>query len=298
MHVSAIICTRNRPDLIGAAVRSVLANTYASFDLLVIDQSDDDRTGTVVQDLTHAHSNLRYIHSTTPGLSKAYNTGIRSTTGAILAFTDDDCVAPPDWIESIVLAFESAQDADMLYGQVLRPAALEDSIEVLPMLEFSEPRQFSRKDGFKIYGMGANFAARRRLFDRVGLFDEVLGGGAPLRSSQDFDLQYRAYRGGATVLLSPAVKVDHYGVRNDEQWPRTLREYGIGEGAFYLKHVRCGDLLAFRLMLWRIGGLLIRDFAKVMVGRRFVWYLPFYFEGLRLSRGYAVDRLRRIYRPT
>ena len=41
--VSAVICTRNRPDLIGTAVSSVLANTYPSFDLLVVDQSTDAR---------------------------------------------------------------------------------------------------------------------------------------------------------------------------------------------------------------------------------------------------------------
>ena len=44
--------------------------------------------------------------------------------------------------------------------------------------------------------MGANFAARRRLFDRAGYFDEMLGGGGPLWSSQDYDLAYRAYQVG------------------------------------------------------------------------------------------------------
>ena len=35
------------------------------------------------------------------GLSRAYNIGIRETRGEVLAFTDDDCVAPPDWIAAI-----------------------------------------------------------------------------------------------------------------------------------------------------------------------------------------------------
>ena len=47
--VSAVICTRNRPDLIGTAVASVLANTYPTFDLLVVDQSTDGRTGDIVR---------------------------------------------------------------------------------------------------------------------------------------------------------------------------------------------------------------------------------------------------------
>ena len=36
-------------------------------------------------------------------------------------------------------------------------------------------------------------------------FDEVLGGGGPLRSSQDYDLAYRAYQAGGVILLRPEV---------------------------------------------------------------------------------------------
>ncbi|MGH2371402.1 MAG: glycosyltransferase family 2 protein, partial [Chloroflexota bacterium] len=203
--VSAVICTRNRPDLIGNAVASVLANSYPRFDLLVVDQSDDARTGEIVRGLIAAHPNLRYVHSSTPGLSRAYNLGVRETSGAVLAFTDDDCVAPPDWIEKIVAAFVGEPDADMLYGQVLLPEALAGSLAggagTVPTLAIARPQRLSRLDGFRLYGMGANFAARRRLFERIGGFDEIMGGGGPLKSSQDFDFQYRAYVAGATVLL-------------------------------------------------------------------------------------------------
>src|SRR5689334_813162 len=103
--VSAVICTRNRPDLIGTAVNSVLANTYPSFDLLVVDQSTDARTGDIVRQLQAEHPNLRYLHTDKAGLSRAYNIGIRETSGQILAFTDDDCVAPSDWIANVVAGF-------------------------------------------------------------------------------------------------------------------------------------------------------------------------------------------------
>ena len=71
---------------------------------------------------------------------------------------------------------------------------------------------------------------------------------APLRSSQDFDFALRVYRAGFAVLLDPAVKVDHYGARTKAQWPGTLVAYGIGDGAFYGKHVRCRDPLAAWLL--------------------------------------------------
>jgi glycosyltransferase involved in cell wall biosynthesis len=296
MDISVVIPTRNRPDLIGNAVASVLANTYGSFDVLVVDQSDDDRTRLVVRELATQHENLRYLHTSTPGLSRAYNIGVRETTGALLAFTDDDCIAPPGWLSAVAAAFAAEPDADMLYGQVLLPESLAGCPDEVPTLAISEPRRLSRRDRFRIYGMGANFAARRRLFDRVGGFDEVLGGGGPLRSSQDFDLQYRAYLAGTVVLLRPEVTVDHYGVRNAQQWPLTLRAYGVGDGAFYCKHVRCGDLFALGLLVRRLGRLAVRE-ALNGIRRKpsLATYLWACFEGIRESLRYRVDRQRRLY---
>jgi glycosyltransferase involved in cell wall biosynthesis len=295
-HVSAVICTRNRPDLIGNAVASVLANAHPSFDLLVVDQSDDDRTGSIVRGLAADHPNLRYLHTSTPGLSRAYNIGIRETQGDLLAFTDDDCIAPPAWISAIEGAFTSDPDAEMLYGQVLLPKSLEGCADEVPTLPIETPRRLSRRDGFRVYGMGANFAARRSLFTRIGGFDEMLGGGGPLKSSQDFDLQYRAYVGGAVVLLRPDVTVDHYGVRNPSQWQSTLRSYGFGDGAFYAKHVRCGDLYATSLLVRRLGRIATRE-ALNSVRRRpsLAPYLWSAFAGMRAGLRFPVDRRQRLY---
>ena len=45
------------------------------------------------------------------------------------------------------------------------------------------------------------------------------------------------------------MQVDHYGTRTKDQWPATMANYGIGDGAFYSKHIRCGDLLALWLLV-------------------------------------------------
>ena len=296
MHVSSVICTRNRPDLIGTAVESVLANDYPDFDLLIVDQSDDPRTGDIVRALMPAHPELRYLHTSTPGLSRAYNIGIRETRGEVLAFTDDDCVAPADWIGSIVAAFAAEPDADMLYGQVLLPRALAGTDDVIPTLAITQPQRLSQRDGFRICGMGANFAARRRLFDRVGLFDEILGGGGALKSSQDFDLQYRAYRAGVTVLLRPEVCIDHYGARTRAQWPATLRAYGFGDGAFYSKHIRCGDMYALSLCIRRLGRVAIREALNGIRRKPSLGlYLGSALQGMRAGLDYGVDRRQRLY---
>lgn len=295
-HISAVICTRNRPDLIGSAVASVLANTAVSFDLLVVDQSDDARTGETVRGMMVDHPNLDYLHTSIAGLSRAYNIGVRETSGELLAFTDDDCIAPPNWLASIATAFEGDPEAEMLYGQVLLPESLADSADEVPTLPIPVRRRLGRSDRFQVYGMGANFAARRGLFARIGGFDEMLGGGGPLKSSQDFDFQYRAYLAGACVLLCPEVKVDHYGVRSRAEWPSTLRNYGFGDGAFYFKHVRCGDLYALMMLVRRLSRVAAREALNGL--RRKPTMAPYLWsslDGIRGSLQFSIDRRRRLY---
>jgi len=241
--------------MIGRAIASVLANRYPNFELIIVDQSDTDETERIVRQFSQSYANLRYVHTTRVGLSAAYNSGIQLAAGELLAFTDDDCEAPPDWLDQIHRAFVECPDADLLYGQVIIPAELQGMPGVVPVLPIARRRRISRRTGFELYGMGANYAARRRLFTRIGGFDEVLGGGGPLRSSQDFDLQYRVYLAGLTTLLDPAVTVKHYGHRSAGEWPKTLTAYGTGNGGFFTKHVRCGDLYAG----WLLGKELTRE---------------------------------------
>ena len=96
------------------------------------------------------------------------------------------------------------------------------------------------------------------LFTSIGGFDQVLGGGGPLRSSQDYDLAYRTYKSGSVILLRPEVTLRHDGRREAEDWPALLLNYGTGDGAFYMKHVRCRDPFA----AWLLAKVLARSAAK------------------------------------
>lgn len=296
--ISVVIPTRGRPDLIGQSVRGVLANDHPDFDVIVVDQSDDDRTGEVVRGMAVADARIRYVHTLPAGLSRAYNIGARMASGPVLAFTDDDCVASPGWISAIDRAFSEQPDADMLYGTVALPPALRGHDGEVPVLPIAKAERIEPGRTFRVYGMGANFALRRGLLERIGGFDEIMGGGGPLRSSQDFDLQYRAFLAGAVVLLRPEVVVDHYGLRTAAEWPRTLRAYGVGDAAFYLKHVRCGDLRAGRLLIARLARVAGRQVRHLLDPSRPSQraYLLAYLEGTRESFRYGVDRPRRLYR--
>jgi len=304
--ISVIVCTRDRHETICQALESIIECDYRCFDLHVMDQSTNDLTRRAVEALAVEHAQrcrLHYHHLDKAGLSRAYNLGMQHSDGVLIAFTDDDCIVPPDWLAQIAAAFREDPEAGLLYGQVLVPASLheqEAAGNVVPALPIRRPERLSQRDGFKVFGMGANMAIRRSLLDRVVGFDEAMGGGGPLRSSQDFDFAYRTYLSGMAILLVPEVRVDHYGVRTRAQWPATLEAYGIGDGAFYGKHIRCGD----RRALWLLGKILVRSWAREVrrTARDRSWAPDIYgrnlLVGVRRGAAFDIDRKHRLYRES
>jgi GT2 family glycosyltransferase len=306
MKISVVICTRDRPDTVGQAVESVAECDYPNFDMHVMDQSTNELTREIVVALAKRFEKkctINYHHLDKAGLSRAYNAGIRVSDGGVIACTDDDVIVPTDWIAQAARAFDADPEAGLLYGQVLVPESLkqaEKSGTIIPSLLIPRRDRLAKRGGsrFRVFGMGANMAIRRTVLERVLGFDEALGGGGPLRSSQDYDFAYRVYRSGMAVLLEPDVKVDHYGTRTQEQWPGTLKAYGIGDGAFYSKHIRCGDPRAtwlFATLVVRMG---LRQVKRRLEGRPRDEYGANLFAGVRDAWKFGIDREFRIYRET
>jgi hypothetical protein len=204
---------------------------------------------------------------------------------------------PPDWIDKIVAAFEDQRDGELMYGQVFPAYPENDGAALTPSLRIDKPERIDRVSGYRVFGMGANFAARRSLFERAGTFDEALGAGGRLKASEDFDLAYRAYRRNSVILLRPEVTVRHDGRREREEWPALLQAYGVGDGAFYLKHVRCRDpyftWLAARTFAY-VGAKFI---VKTILGRRpaEIHYLSGVVQGVRGGLKFGVDRATLLY---
>jgi glycosyltransferase involved in cell wall biosynthesis len=298
---SVVICTRDRHESLGKTLESVLAQDYPDYQVLVVDQSSGDETCRLVETMGHDCARLRYLRLERPGLSRAYNAGIRATNSPLLVFTDDDVTVPPDWLSRVATAFAQNPTVGLLYGQVLIPPELVGSRDgVTPALGIPERRILDRKRGFRVFGMGANFAARRQLLERVGGFDEVLGGGGPLQSAQDFDLLYRVYKAGESTLLEPEVVVYHYGFRSlSGEWQATMRSYGVGVGGFYFKHVRLGDPYAVWLLLGSLAYSVARVAKRCLTRRpvREEWsYLAHIVRGMRRSLNFPIDRRLRLYR--
>ena len=111
-------------------------------------------------------------------------------------------------------------------------------------------------------GAGANMAARRALFDRIGGFDERIGPGSRFLACEEYDLYYRALAAGASVARDPSLVVIHHGARpyaggiGDE----LLRSYCYAEGVVFGKHLRRHD----RRMLRPAATVLSHDLVELV----------------------------------
>src|SRR2546423_8783649 len=96
--VTVIVCTRDRPDSLGPTLDSLARQSLRSFEVIVVDQSRSGATREIVEERGRSDGRFHYLRLTEPGLSRAYNAGIRAAIADTLAFTDDDCTAPEDWL--------------------------------------------------------------------------------------------------------------------------------------------------------------------------------------------------------
>lgn len=118
--VSVVIPTYNRPELLSQAIRSVLAQTYQDFEVIVVDDGSRGRAGNVV--MAFEDSRIRYFkNETSLGGGGARNRGIAEARGGYVAFLDDDDEWLPEKLRIQVNAFENApQDVGFCFSGVVK----------------------------------------------------------------------------------------------------------------------------------------------------------------------------------
>lgn len=106
MKASVIIPTRNRASLLDACLQSLVDQALPAeqFEVIVVDNGSTDATAQVVEGYS-SRLQLRREFVDEPGLHAARHAGLRLARSDVLVFGDDDIVAGPSWVGSIVEAF-------------------------------------------------------------------------------------------------------------------------------------------------------------------------------------------------
>ena len=235
--VSVIVATRNRNDAAVRTVRSVLANSYPEFELIVIDQSQCDTTRLALDSFA-TDRRFRYCHTAAVGLQRARNTGALEARHGIVVTTDDDCEVPPNWLGRFVDAFAMDDSVAAVFGRVT-PAPHDRARGFIPAYDFQEPFVASRvSERHRIDGMGACFGFRQDVWSALNGFDPMMGKGSRFRSAGESDFALRALVAGYRVCQCPRIEVLHHGFRSWNEGETLVRGYLFGVGAFCMKHLR------------------------------------------------------------
>jgi len=194
-QVSIIIPTYNRADLVGHAIESVLEQTYADWELIVVDDGSEDDTRDVVARYTDPR--IQYIYQENRKLPGARNTGIRASTGEYVAFLDSDDRFLPDKLEAQVASIADRADVGLVAS-----GWTEVDGQLNPLRTIC-PWRLNVKLSLDSWLYGCPFIVpvilvRRHWLQQVGLFDEKQ------HYVEDWDLWLRLAYAGCQMEWAPA----------------------------------------------------------------------------------------------
>jgi hypothetical protein len=196
---------------------------------------------------------------------------LRRTSAPVIAFTDDDCTLPEEWTAEALASLGRNASAGLVFGSVL-PAEHDPETTFIPNIRIDEFRLLRGpvQRPLGLVGLGANMIARRSLWEKIGLFDEDLGPGGPLKVGEEIELTYRVLQNGFDVVLDPALSVLHFGARPyDGGVALQLITSGfLAVAAGYGKHVRAGDLRAAALVGHEAGWIVQAIAEAAIKGKR------------------------------
>jgi GT2 family glycosyltransferase len=245
---TVVIPTRNRPHRVVTAVSSVLASAGADFDLIVVDQSDDESTRVALEPFAE-RPNVRYLRTATRGSAMARNVGIAEARTEVIGLTDDDCAVPANWVRELVGAFEADSRIGIVFGDVVA-APHDPEAGFIPAYVRREPCVArTARERHLADGMSACMGMRRSAWETVGGFDPMLGAGAPLKSAAEGDFALRALRAGYFVTGAPQLTVEHHGFRAWAEGHSLIQRYWYGTGAMLAKPVKGGEWSAWPVAL-------------------------------------------------
>lgn len=254
--ISIVVCSYNGEKRIADCLNSLLIQTYPKdlYEIVVVDDCSTDKTKEVVQSFPVT----LVSNPVNTGLSEARNVGIRNSKGSIIAFTDDDCVADPKWIETIE-PFHKDLNLCGVGGNII-PNKDPNSIllsylaEKNPLSPVDESvlksqnlfyRLFlylkrtifpfeMQKDEQYVYALiGANMSFRREILESVNFFDKTMGNTA---DEEDLCKRIRRAHPDKKFLYTNSAVINHIFDPSLKKSLKRSHTYGSATAKMFYKY--------------------------------------------------------------
>lgn len=218
---SVVIGVYNGADQIGRCIESLLNQSYPSsaYDIIVVENGSTDRTSEVV-----SRYPVRLYNNPVRGLAPARNFGLARSDADIIATTDADCVAHPDWLANLARHYADPEVGGV-GGQVMAYAHGERNLIEMFSDEFAPLVNFVSGDNeFLPFLVGANASFRRKLLNQIGGFNTRMLTGEDIDVSWRIQLETRARLAYAEDAI-----IYHHHRTTERGLARLYRHYGFSE---------------------------------------------------------------------
>jgi glycosyltransferase involved in cell wall biosynthesis len=204
MRFSVVVPTFNRADVLRRFLEAIAAQTHRDFEVIVVDDGSADRTAQVAQSFPF----VKYLQQAHHGTAKLLNVGWRHAAGDVVLTSDDDCIGPPNWLESLAAGFRR-------YPQVVAVGTY-----AAPPEHLLATNRFARYDDWEWRHYGGRLteyvggeetptaglvAYKRAALEAVGGFNESLF----MAGAHDHDIKQRLTARGYKFAYLP-IKIDHW----------------------------------------------------------------------------------------
>lgn len=249
--ISIIMPCHNGATTIVEAISSVQAQTFADWELIVVDDGSQDRSAEIAQNIDDAR--IKVIVQSNQGAAGARNRGLGAASGDFIAFLDSDDAWEPVFLERMFDALEPHEDAVLAYcgWQNLGVTGGRGKPFVPPdydPLDRSEVLLGGCR--WPIHGV----LVRRSALERAGGFDVTL------RTSEDYDLWFRVAPQGRLVRVPEVLA--YYRHHDGEQITKNRLRVALNHLRAQEKFLRQNPGEARRLGRKRVRELVVGDLLR------------------------------------
>lgn len=215
--VSVVVCSYNGGATLDECLRALGSLNYPNYEVIVVDDGSTDETPNIVR-----RHHCRVVRVANGGLSRARNLGIEAATGEIIAFTDSDAYADPDWLYYLATTLEN-QRAAAIGGPNLSPP---DDGFVAQCVNHApgNPTHVLLDDETAEHIPGCNMAFRREALAEIGNFDPT-----HRAAGDDVDVCWKLLVHGRRIAFSPSAIVWHHRRPTVRGFLRQQAGYGYAE---------------------------------------------------------------------
>lgn len=249
MRFSLVVATIGRDADVAALLDSLLAQGRGDFEVIIVDQNDDDRLGPIEAGYA-VRLPLRRIRSSVRNANHARNLGLRHARGGIVTFPDDDCLYPAGVLERVDAAFAGDASLEVLTGPAASPEG-----------GLGSGRWRTESGAIDLGNVWTsviefNLFLRRPTALALGGFDEGMGPGSAFGSAEGNDLVCRAMARGLSARYDAALRIIHPDKRLSDVAVERAERYGRGLG-FALRRNHAPASTWFAFLVRPLGGVAV-----------------------------------------